>query len=156
MKKFLLFFFLLLTLFSCEFKDVDFIGIEGVNVVKFDQQELVVNLAFKLNNENGFKIKVKPSKLNVFVDGVDMGTVFLDKKIVFKKKSENIYTTKLRFELADGAMISAVKFRFKKEWNVRLVGKVKGSVFGFSKKFRVDKTKTITADQLNLEHLLNQ
>ncbi len=151
MKNLFLVLFVSFFLFSCEFKDVDFGGVESYNVEKFENNEVLLNLSFKLNNENGFKIKVKPSKLNVFVENQDMGTAFLDKKIVFKKKTDGIYQTKVRFKLADGAMFSAMKFVGKKQLNVRFVGKVKGSVFCISKKFPVDETKTIDASKLNFQ-----
>ena len=156
MKNLVLLFLSSMILFSCEFKDVDFNGIESYKVESFANNELLLKLAFKLNNENGFKIKVKPSKLNVFVEGQEMGIAYLDKKVVFKKKSEGVYETKLRFKLADGAMFSAMKFIGKKQLNVRFLGKVKGSVFGLSKKFPVDETKTIDASKLNLGQFMGK
>ena len=145
---------LILGLVSCEFKDVDFRGVESFKVDKFENNEIFMNVSFKLLNENGFKIKVKPSKLNLFIEDTEMGELFLDKKVVFKKKSEGVYETKLRVKLANGAMISAMKFMNKKELNIRLKGKVKGSVFGLSKKIPVDETKTVSSKDLNLRGLM--
>jgi LEA14-like dessication related protein len=146
---------LLATFFvSCEFKDVDFRGLESYKVEKFENNELFLNVSFKLLNENGFKLKVKPSKLDLLVEDIEMGELILDKKIIFKKKSEGLYTTVLRIKLANGAMLSAMKFMSKKELRIRVKGKVKASAFCLSKKLPVDETKMVSSKDFNFRDFL--
>jgi LEA14-like dessication related protein len=148
---------ILITLFvfsSCEFHEPSFSGLESYKIEKFENNELLVNLVFKLRNDNGFKIKVKPSKLSVFAEDVEMGTIFLDKKISFKRKTEGTYETKIRIKIADGAMFSMLKFAGKKELKLRFVGKIKGKVFFVSKKIPIDESKIVSPDQLNFKQFL--
>jgi LEA14-like dessication related protein len=145
--------FLSLFFVSCEFEEPSFSGMESYKIEKFENNELLVNLVFKLKNENGFNIKVKPSKLNLFVEDTQMATIFMDKKVKFKKKREGTYESKIRIKLVDGAMFSMLKFAGKKELKLRFEGKVKGGVFIFSKKIQVDETKTVSTDKFNMQQL---
>lgn len=134
---------------SCfDFKEVQFKGIEGVKMPKMDDREILVDLTLKLENPNNFKVRIKPSAIDVFIEDKMMGTVFLDKKVVLKKKQENLYSTQLRVKLEDGALFSLLKYVTKKEVSVRFRGKVKGSVYGISKKIDIDQTKLINGDKL--------
>lgn len=147
-----LIYFLVVTLFlvSCEFKDIDFEGVEEYKLEKFENNEAHINLKLKVSNENWFGIKVKPSKLNVTADGKEMGTLFLDKRVKIKGKRSNAYETKIRFKLADGAMFSAAAMMLKPSVNLTFEGKVKGGVFVFTKKIDIKQTKTINPKDFKL------
>ncbi|MFN5415457.1 MAG: LEA type 2 family protein [Flavobacteriia bacterium] len=147
-----LIYFLVVTLFlvSCEFKDIDFEGVEDYKLEKFENNEAHINLKLKVSNENWFGIKVKPSKLNVTADGKEMGTLFLDKRVKIKGKRSNAYETKIRFKLADGAMFSAAAMMLKPSVNLTFEGKVKGGVFIFTKKIDIKQTKTINPKDFKL------
>lgn len=148
MKKFIYLVLILLFTSACEFKDVDFVGTEGLRVEKFEGRQLLLDLGLKIKNDNGFKIKIKPSTINVFVEGQDIGLVHLDEKVVIKKKTESSYPTKFRIELSDGFMLKLMRLATRKEVAIRFQGKVKASVFGICKKFPVDETRMISRDQL--------
>ncbi len=136
---------------SCfDFEEVQFKGIENVSMPKMDDKEILVDLTLKLENPNNFKIKIKPSFVNVFIEDKMMGTIYLDKKVVLKKKQESLYSTQLRVKLEDGAFFSLLKYVARKEVPVRFKGKVKGSVFGISKKIDVDQLKVINGENLKL------
>lgn len=146
--------FLYLVLFvfmlaSCEFEQIQFKGIEDFKMPKIDDKEILLDLAFKVNNPNKFKIKVKPSNVDLFISDSKLGTVYLDDKVVFKKKAEGVYKTSLRLKLADGIFFELMKLMGKKEIPLRIKGKVKGSVYGISKKMDIDRIQTISGDQLN-------
>lgn len=116
---------------------------------KMDNKEILLDLAFKVNNPNKFKIKIKPCNLDLFVSDSKLGTVFLDEKVVFKKKTEGVYKTNLRLKLADGVFFELMKMLGKKEIPLRFKGKVKGSVYGITKKMEIDRIQMISGDQLN-------
>lgn len=144
----------LLVLSSCEFKDVEFLGIENVKMDEMQDRKLLLDVAFRLKNDNGFKIKVKPSDLKIFVEDKEMGIVHLDKKVVFKKKSENVYSTKLRIDLVEGYLLKVLSMANKKEFKIRFEGKVKGGIYFLSKKFAVNETRTFSREQLKLDQLM--
>ena len=142
----------LLFLFSSclEFDDVKFKGVESIKFPKIDQNELLIDLSLKLDNPNTYKIKIKPSVLDVYIGGVLMGQVQIDKKLVIKKKQENSYSTQLVCKLEDGVLFSLMKFATMKEISVRFKGRIKGSVYGINKKVDIDETKKINGDIFNI------
>lgn len=153
MKKLIYIFLLCFTVFSCEIKDVDFEGMDNYKIEEFKNNEAIIQLNYRVKNENWFGIKVKPSHLKVSVDGKELGELFLDKKIKIKGKRSNAICSNIRFKLADGAMIKLMGLASKKEVTLRFEGKVKGGVFIFSKKFTIDESKTIDPKRLNPSQL---
>lgn len=147
--RFVYFILVVFLLASCEFEQIQFKGIEDFKMPKMDDKEILLDLAFKVNNPNKFKIKVKPCNVDLFVSESKLGTVFLDEKVVFKKKAEGVYKTSLRLKLADGVFFELMKLMGKKEIPLRIKGKVKGSVYGISKKMDIDRIQMISGDQLN-------
>lgn len=143
-------FFLLFLLNSCfEFEEIQFKGVESVKMPKMDDKEILVDLTLRLENPNNFKIKLKPSQVNVFIADKMMGTIFLDEKVVLKKKAEGSYSTQLRVRLESGAFFSMLKYVMLEEVKIRFVGKVKGSVYGITKRIDVDQVKIVSGKDLN-------
>jgi len=137
---------------SCmEFEEVKFKGIQNVKLPKFDNKEMLINLTLKLENPNNYKIKIKPSHVDVYIEEKMMGTIYLDKKVVLKKRQENAYTTQLRVNLQDGAFLSLMKYVVMPKVSIRFKGRVKGSVYGISKKVDIDQTRLIDGSQLKLD-----
>lgn len=151
MKNWLVIASLLFILSSClEFDDVKFKGIESVKFPKVDQKEILIDLSLKLDNPNNYKIKIKPSTLDVYIGGVLMGQVHLDKKFVIKRNREGSYSTQLAVKLEDGMLFSLMKFATMTEVSIRFKGRVKGSVYGINKKVDIDETKKINGNILNI------
>ena len=151
MKNWLVIALVLFLFSSClEFDDVKFKGIESVKFPKIDQSEILIDLSLKLDNPNNYKIKIKPSTLDVYIGGVLMGQVSIDKKFVIKRKQEGVYSTQLVCKLEDGVFFSLMKFATMKELSVRFKGRVKGTVYGISKKVDIDETKTLDGSKLKL------
>lgn len=153
MRKFIGILVVLVSIYSCEFKDVDIEGLSNYKLESFQDNEAILSLDAKVLNENWFKIKIKASNLLVSIDGTEMGTLYLDKKIKIKGKRTADYNAKLRFKLSPGAMLKLLGLSSKKEVKINFAGKVKGGVFIFSKKFKVNETKTISPKDLNLNFL---
>jgi LEA14-like dessication related protein len=144
MSKWLSILILSFLLTSClEFDDVKFKGIQNVKLPKFENNALVLDLTLKIENPNRYKIKIKPSELDVYIGGKKMGTVALDEKLVLKKRTEDTYSTQLQCKLEDGILLSLLKFATVKELSVGFKGKVKGSVLGFNKKVDIDEELSI-------------
>ena len=151
MKNWFLFASLLFILSSClEFDDVKFKGIESVKFPKIDQKELLIDLSLVLDNPNNYKIKIKPSVLDVYIGGKLMGQVRLDEKFVIKKKQENTYSTQLVCKLEDGVLFSLMKIATMSEVSIRFKGRVKGSVYGINKKVDIDETKNMNGNVFNI------
>lgn len=140
-----LFFLILLAagMESCTFHEPAFNGGEKVSLQKMDGQQVKFTAGGIIENANWFGIKVKPSELDLYVEGDYFGKVSLDKKIKIKRKSNNYVEGSFTADLEDGAMMKALGLVRKDNVTVRLKGKAKAGVFIFSKKVELDKTKTI-------------
>lgn len=134
---------------SCfEYDDVDFKGVENFKMGKFEGQNISFSMDVKLDNPNKFSIKIKPSVVDVFIDEQLIGKTYLDQKVKIVKRKENSYFVPLHVELEDGILMKLMKYSLKDKVKLRLVGKVKGSVYGISKKVKIDETKEIDPKQI--------
>ena len=140
----------LLVLSSCTFHEPEYRGGQKIKFGKLNGKQITFTAGAKVLNQNGFAVKVKPSELELFIEGEYMGIVHLDKKIRVKRKSEEYVEGPFTATLADGAMFRALKFINMKELEIRLKGKVKGGVWMFGKKFDVNETRTISGSDLKL------
>lgn len=153
------FFFLTLVsvLSSClDFQMIKFNGMEKFKMVSMNDKEIRLKLAMKVDNPNKFNIKIKPSNLKVFVEEKFMGTIFLDEKIKFKKKVEGIYETDINVKLEQGAFFKMMKYAVSKEVPVRLEGIVKGSVYGITKRMKINQSQVVDGTQLRNNSLFPQ
>ena len=110
---------------------------------KIEARNISVTANIKVSNPNWFAIKIKPSDLDAYIENQYMGKIFLEKKVKMHAKSKTVLSLPLRAELADGAMITALKYATKEKVALHVKGKVKAGVWFISKKFDVDETKTI-------------
>jgi LEA14-like dessication related protein len=132
-----------------ELKSMDgysFDGIEG-NKVKFTVKATVYN-------PNFYTLKVKPSKVDVYADNTNYGSLNLTKTQKMKRKKETKLEVPLRFDMADGAMMGMMLLMRKDKINLKIDGKVKGGVYFISKKFPVTYEKSISPKELGLKNLL--
>lgn len=134
---------------SCaNFEEPEFRGSEGIKIEKMEGKKIGFTAGIKVYNPNWFGIKIKPSHLDVFIEDQYMGKIYLEKKIKLKPKQESSLSMQLRAELEDGAMITVLKYSNKEKVSVNLKGKVKGGVWFFSKKIKIDETKTVSGKEL--------
>ena len=107
-------------------------------------------MAVKVLNPNWFGIKVKPSKVDVYLEDKFMGTVLLDEKLKLKAKKENDLSVPLLAVLEDGAMLTVLRYAKAEKVTVRIAGKVKGGIWIFSKKIPMDEKRTISGKDLRI------
>ncbi len=134
-----------------EYEDVEFKGVKNVSLVERTEKILKIQVDVLVDNPNKFNIKVKKSTLDIYLNDKYVGKTTLDDKIVLKKKSEEIYAVVLNADaksILKAAMGSLGGF-LKGTVDIRIKGKVKGSVYGISKSVDVDMT-----EQVNLKEFL--
>lgn len=137
---------------SCNsYQDVEFKGTENLKLGKLEGKKISITFDARLENQNGYTIKIKPSDLEVFIDNVQLGTIHLDEKIKIKRKSESLVEVPLTVELGPNALLNIAKIMVKKNVNLRLTGDVKGGVWFISKKQHIDETREISTDQLKFQ-----
>lgn len=153
MKNLIALFSLIVFLSSCacfEFSEPEMRGEEKFNVDKVNGKEINLSVSAKVYNPNCFGLKVKPSNLDLYVDGEQIGTVRLNKKVKMKSKRESDLNADLTATLTEGAMMKLLAYASKPEIKVQLKGKAKGGVFIFSKKFEIDETRTISGSSFKV------
>jgi LEA14-like dessication related protein len=141
-----------IVLSSCaSYKDVELKGTENVKFDKLDGGKLSISFDAKLNNQNGYTIKIKPSDLDVYIDNIQIGVIHLTEKVKIKRKSESLVEVPLAVELKPNALLSLGMILLKKKVNVRVTGDVKGGVWFLSKKQRIDETREIDTEKLKFD-----
>lgn len=149
--KVLLLFSLVFILTGCfEYDDVEFKGVSNFKMGQLKNGKVTFDLDATLFNPNGYTISIKPSEVDVYVEDQYIGVGKLLKTVKMKRKSTALYPIPLEVQLENGAMFKLMRFITKKEVTVNIKGKVKGSVFGLSKKFDVDEKKTISTKDFKL------
>jgi LEA14-like dessication related protein len=134
---------------SCfDYDDIDFKGVDNFKVEKFEGKKISFSMDVILENPNSFSVKIKPSVVDVYLDDNLIGKTYLDQKVKIIKRKENSYFVPLHVELEDGILMKLMKYSLKDKVKLRLVGKVKGSVYGISKKVKIDETKEIDPKQI--------
>lgn len=150
MRKFLFIVALLIGISSCSFHEPVMKGGEQFKLEKVDGQTVVFRAGAVIQNENWFGFKVKPSELELFIDGDHFANIHLDKKVKVKRKSEGYVEGTFTGNLDKGALMKAMSLASRNDIEVRIKGKVKAGVFIFSKKLEMDETKRISGKSLKM------
>lgn len=135
---------------GCDIEEPEFTNLRDFRIVKVEGQHFEVEFTVDCDNPNKFGFKVKPSKLNLFVEEEDFGTVTLDDKVKIRRKSLNSYTVPVSIDLKDGSFFRLMKYAVRSEVNVTLEGKVRGSVYGIPKSMNIRETRVVAGNKLNL------
>ena len=142
---------LVFTVASCDFEDPEFSNIRDVKFLNLDGRKVNLEFTVDCDNPNKFGFKVKKSALDITVDNEKLGIVNLDEKIKIRRMSKNAYRVPLSITLENGALFRLAKYVTREKVDVKLEGKVRGSVFGFSKSFDVKETRSIDGSMFKLQ-----
>ncbi len=130
---------------------------DPVEVVSYDMKMENLNLdeaALRFNttihNNTWTPIKIKPSTLELYVDGEKLGYVYLDEKIRLKSNKDNEVNTLVYVKFADGILGKLIRYRFKETAQLELRGKVKTGLLFVPIKIPVNYSKVISPKNLNL------
>ena len=152
-------FFAILTILitgSCNnFKDLEFKGMDGFKVEKMEKRNISLKIGVKIYNPNSFSLKIKPSTVDVFVNDELIGKAFLDEKVKIIRKKEDTYFAKVHIDLEDGVLMKFFKYALKDKVQIRIKGKIKGSVLGITQKTEIDQYKEINGSIFKLDKLMN-
>lgn len=130
---------------------------DPVEVVSYDMKMENLNLdeaALRFNttihNNTWTPIKIKPSTLELYVDGEKLGDVYLDEKIRLKSNKDNEVNALVYVKFADGILGKLIRYRFKETAQLELRGKVKTGLLFVPIKIPVNYSKVISPKNLNL------
>lgn len=154
MKKILFLCVFLIAVSSCEFLEPEVSGYSNFKFGKLEGKTLNVSFDATVDNENGYGFKIKKGKLNVSVNDLELGVIDLDKKIKVKRKSKNVYTIPLQLSLSDGVLFRIPKLINATKFELKLDGKVRGSVLGVGKNFDVHETHSLSSGDIKFDGLI--
>lgn len=130
---------------------------DPVEVISYDMKMENLNLdeaALRFNttihNNTWTPIKIRPSTLELYVDGEKLGDVYLDEKIRLKSNKDNEVNTLVHVKFADGILGKLIRYRFKETAQLELRGKVKTGLLFVPIKIPVNYSKVISPKTLNL------
>lgn len=141
----------LLVLESCAlYTKPELTKVSGLKFKKMEGRQFHFELETCVNNPNWYAVKLKRSDVDVFVENFSIGKLTLNSTIRYAKKRESTCTAPLTAQLADGALITLLRFVGKPSVNVTFKGDVRAGVWFFSKKIPVDTTFSIAGNQLKI------
>lgn len=136
---------------SCTFYEPEFRSGEGLKFDQVNGRNIKFTAGAKVYNANFCAVKVKPSTLDVFIEGEHLGKIHLDEKIKMKGKRETLIEAPFTATLNEGAMFQLLRFANKDQIQVRLAGKVKAGIWIIGKRIEVNETRTINGARLKLQ-----
>jgi LEA14-like dessication related protein len=146
----ILFIIPLLTFMSCApFKEPIFKSFDGQEGFSMNEGKIIFTLKGTIENPNWYALKVKPSMVEVTIDGKKFANVYLDEKMKIKGKKSTALVAPMHAELEDGAMMRMMGMALKDSIRLNLAGDVKGGVFFIYKKFPVNITRSVSPKGLN-------
>lgn len=145
------FLFLLFLFSSCAtFEDPIEVVRNTMNMENLNLDEAALRFNTTIHNNTWTPIKIKPSTLELFVDGEKLGDLYIDEKIKLKSKKDTEVNTLVHVKFADGILGKLIRYRFKETAQLELRGKVKTTLLFVPVKIPVNYTKTISPKTLNL------
>jgi LEA14-like dessication related protein len=149
--KTLSFLFLLFFFSSCAtFEDPIELVSSTMKMENLNLDEAALRFNTTIHNNTWTPIKIKPSTLELFVDGEKLGDLYIDEKIRLKSKKDTDVNTLVYVKFADGILGKLIRYRFKDTAQLEVRGKVKTGLLFVPVKIPVNYTKTIFPKTLNL------
>jgi LEA14-like dessication related protein len=144
--------FLLLTISSVlftscsDFEEVQFSGIENVQVTKLSQQGAEAEITAKIKNPNSTSFTVYKSDLNVTLNGLDAGIAHLTDNVKIKSNSEESYTFKIKSDFSSLSLTDLpqlISIATSKNVKVGLKGNLLVGKFFYKRSVPVELTQNV-------------
>ena len=140
---------LLLFLSACTlYKEPSMVTFNGIERGKIEDKKIDFKVKIVLSNPNFYALKIKPSIVDVMIDGTPMGKIYLNEKVKIRRKTEQEYAVPLSFKLEKGTLMSLMALGFRAQIEIQVKGPVKGGVLFLYKEFPFDYKKTIAPKEL--------
>jgi LEA14-like dessication related protein len=145
------FLFLLFLFSSCAtFEDPIEVVNNTMKLENLNLNEAALRFNTTVHNNTWTPIKIKPSTLELFVDGDKLGDLYIDEKIRLKSKNDTEVNLLVHVKFADGILGKLIRYRFKETAQLEVRGKVKTGLLFVPIKIPVNYSKTISPKSLNL------
>jgi LEA14-like dessication related protein len=115
---------------------------------KIEDKKIDFKVKLVLVNPNFYALKIKPTVLDIMIDGNPMGKIYLNEKVKLRRKTEQEYAVPLSFKLEKGTLMSLVTLGLRDQIEIQVKGPVKGGVLFLYKEFPFDYKKSIAPKEL--------
>ena len=149
MKNYLGFFFCCIfsiILFSCQFKELSFSGIEKPKLNKLSREGMDAELSVRIKNPNKMSITVYPSEFDGTVNNISVGKIKLYKKVKIKGNSDDAETFFIKSDfskLGFGELANILPIVATGNATLTLKGTLRAGKWFYKKNIPVAFTKTI-------------
>lgn len=130
---------------SPQFKGVSNLKIDDVN-----KDKISFNLDVTAYNPNGYKLKVRKSSFDVYLNEQYIGEAFLLDKYKMKKKTTTLDNVPVEVLLEKGVIMKLMQIAMGGTVKLRMEGVLKASVIGFPVRKKIDQTKDFNMKDLNI------
>lgn len=140
---------LFVLLFVCckPFQEVKVTQIESVALAERTNTMVKVDVGLKIHNPNSYRIKIKKSDLEGFLNGKSVGKVNITNRIVLAANSEKSYTMSFSADVTQ-LMMSLPVLMITKTAVLNVKGYITAKVFIFRKKVPVDMKEHFSPDDI--------
>lgn len=132
---------------SCsDFQEVNFSGIENVNVTNFSQKGVEAIVTARIKNPNSMSFNIYKSEMDVTIGGINAGKAQLSENIKVKAGSEETYTFKIKSDFSNlsfADMPKLMAMAMKKEVKVGLKGNLNVGKWFYKSSVPVDITQNV-------------
>lgn len=142
-------FSLLFILTSC-IENPQFKGVSNLKIDNVNKEKLSFNLDVSAYNPNGYKLKVRKSSFNLYLNDLYVGQAYLLQKYKMKKRTTTLDNVPVEIILEPGVMMKLMKIALGGTVKLRMEGTLKASVVGLPVKKKIDQTRDINLKDLNL------
>lgn len=147
----LFFFAIAFSLTGC-FDQPDFKGFSNFKVNEFNKNKINFNVDVSVFNPNGYNLKIRKSKFDVFVNDLFIGKAKLLERFKMKRKDTTKSSIPIELNLEEGVFFKVITLaRSSKKIELRLKGPLKASASILPVRKKIDETKTIDLGDLNIK-----
>ena len=144
MRWFRLSFYLMMTIIllsGCEFKDVELVRVEGIDINKLEEGKLEGTITMVLSNPNAFPINIKSGTFNIYSGKVHMGDAQLAHPLRIQAGTTDTYEVEVKGTMGDviaAGISSLVGLISGKQPEMIIKGELKAGYFFYSKTVPVE------------------
>jgi LEA14-like dessication related protein len=134
------------------YQEVKVSDVQNVQFSEFTGDKLEAQIFFTIENPNWYDIKMKDSKIDVFLEGSFLGTIEQFDEILIPKKSTTVQIMKMT-STADAlskVLGNALALFFKEELKLEAKGYVQGKALFINKRIDVNVSEGLKKEDLGL------
>lgn len=153
MKRVFFFIAFVIALSSCTmYEEVKVSDVQDVVVGEINDNGIVLQIYFTIDNPNWYSLKLKESKIDVFVENTFFGTIDQFEEIVIPKNSSTSQVLRVtaKPEVLQSLLGNALKLFFTDELKLEAKGYVRGKALLINKKIDIQVTEKMSKADFGL------